>query len=224
MASLIADVVERYDVDGINLDYIRTMGTCVCNRCVAAYKAHQGRELLEDVRIRNTNGTLTSPLIRWHEEAVTDTVREISTRAHSIKPGITVSIDGHLRPSPDPEGRQEAMWANSGLIDLVFDMEYGKPPDIERHHLGRKHFVAPNKVVILLANYLSVDGRSHPLQAEALGRSVEYVLLRWKNGVGLYLYSMLDEDQVEVLSKGPFSSPLKKPGLQRKDATYGGKQ
>jgi hypothetical protein len=83
-------------------------------------------------------------------------------------------------------------------------MEYGNPPDIERHHLGRKQFIVPNKVVILLANYLSKDGRSHPIQAEALGRSVEYVLRRWKNGVGLYLYSMLDERQVDVLSKGPF--------------------
>jgi hypothetical protein len=204
MTDLIADVVERYDVDGINLDYIRTMGTCACLSCVAAYKAQHGKNLLVDINFPNPDGTLAPALQQWNDEAVEAMVRAVSAKAKALRPDITVSIDGYLRPNPDPEGRQEAKLVNAGLVDLVFDMEYGDPPDAERHHLGRSHFVDPNKAVILLANYRFEKGRSRSRQAEALNRTVDYVLRRWKNGVGLYLYSMLDENQVAALAEGPF--------------------
>ena len=38
MANLIAEVVSRYDVDGINLDYVRAIGLCTSDFCQADYQ------------------------------------------------------------------------------------------------------------------------------------------------------------------------------------------
>ncbi|MGQ9687942.1 MAG: LamG-like jellyroll fold domain-containing protein, partial [Desulfobaccales bacterium] len=45
MVDLILDVVQRYEVDGINLDYIRTMGLCRCEFCQKEYHRTTGRDL-----------------------------------------------------------------------------------------------------------------------------------------------------------------------------------
>ena len=201
MIDLISDVVERYDVDGINLDYVRTMGTCVCEECMISFGERSGRDLLSHKNFKTSEGLITKDLQEWHDAAVEEFVRTVSTKIKLIKSDVVVSIDGYLRAGPNQEGRREAVWANKGLVDLVFDMEYGDPIDAERHHLGRSRFVDPNKVVILLANYRSEKGGLVSHQGDELVELVDYTRRRWDNGFGIYIYSMLTSEQIEALSE-----------------------
>ncbi|AJE03247.1 family 10 glycosylhydrolase [Geobacter pickeringii] len=211
ITGMITDVVRRYPVDGINLDYIRTMGTCRCKFCADEYRKTHGRELLGDLAHPKADGTLEPHLQSWQDGAVESIVREVSTQARKLRPNIVISISGQPQPYPNQEGRQEARWLNAGLADLVFDMEYANPPDAERHHLVSSQFRDPRKLVLLISNHDWATGRPVPKQPDKLAHTVDYVRERWGRGVGIYLYSMLDDEQMAAFARGPFSRPSRVP-------------
>jgi uncharacterized lipoprotein YddW (UPF0748 family) len=50
------DVVKRYDVDGVNLDYIRAGGFCLSEACIEDYRQKFGRSLRKDLWLRKIPG------------------------------------------------------------------------------------------------------------------------------------------------------------------------
>jgi hypothetical protein len=133
IVSLMVDVARRYDVDGLNLDYIRTMGVCRCAYCRTEYGRRHGGDLAADIGAAGAHDPLPDPLQRWVDEAVESIVRDTAAQARSLKPEIVISVDGHPTPAGSREGRQEIRWANAGLVNVVYDMNYGVPPDFENH-------------------------------------------------------------------------------------------
>jgi hypothetical protein len=206
MVGLMKDFVQRYPVDGINLDYVRTMGTCRCTFCADAYRRRYNRDLLYDDAHPQADGTLEPHLQEWHDSAVEDVVRDISHAVKSLRPACILSVDGNPQTYANREGRQEARWANAGFVDIVYDMDYAEPPDVVRHHLVMEQFRDPGKLLLLIANYDWKEGRSVPKNADSLASTVAYMRRRWGKGLGVYLYSMLSDEQVERLGKGPFGS------------------
>lgn len=204
ITGLIADVARRYPIDGVNLDYIRTMGTCRCKLCADKYRQRYNRDLVDDIAHPKADGTLEPHLQEWQDSVVESIVREVARQVKGLRPGCIVSVDGRPQPYPNEEGRQEARWANTGLVDLVFDMEYAEPPDVERHHLVSAGFKDPSKFIMLITNYVWFSDKVVPKDADHLVKTVEYLQHRWTNGIGVYLYSMLDDKQVEMFAKGPF--------------------
>ena len=93
MANLIAEVVSRYDVDGINLDYVRAIGLCTSDFCQADYRRRFDRNLLLDTaQFKLTFGRVPS-LVEYQESDVAALVQEISQRVRAIKPNIVISAD-----------------------------------------------------------------------------------------------------------------------------------
>lgn len=205
MIDQVVDVARRYPIDGVNLDYIRTMGLCRCDACVTGYRQRYSRDLLDDEAHPNIDGTLEPHLQEWQDQAVEEVVREIAHQVRELRPACRISVDGFPQEYPSPEGRQEARWANAGLVDLVFNMDYAQPPDVERHHLVAAGFRDPDKLAMLISNHDWIRGKVVPKRTEQLCRTVEYLRSRWRNGIGIYLYSMLNDAQVEGLRNGPFS-------------------
>lgn len=206
MTGLIADVAMRYPIDGVNLDFIRTMGTCRCKSCVDEYRQRYQRDLVNDAAHPKKDGTLAVHLQEWQDEAVEAVVSDVSGAVRQFRPGGIISVAGNPQSYPSQEGRQEALWANKGLVDLVFDMEYADPPDVERHHLVSAQFNDPGKLVMLVSNHDWKGGRPVPKEARRLNQNADYVRGRWGRGMGVYIYSMLSDDQVEMLRQGPFNT------------------
>lgn len=206
---LIKEVTNTYDIDGINLDYIRTMGICRCNYCQAKYRKIYQRDLLIDSSNRTTRGALINSLQAFQDNAVETVVRRVSETAKSIRPNTIVSVDGQPKPSllvPSREGRQEVKWANLKVIDRIYYMDYSKRPDFERQALVRKELNEPRKLIPLLGNFeMLKDGECVPRHPKLVGELASYVQRRWPGGVAFYIASKLDEKQIEFLSKGPFS-------------------
>ncbi|HXY55237.1 MAG TPA: family 10 glycosylhydrolase [Nitrospirota bacterium] len=211
ITGLIADVVRRYPIDGINLDYIRTMGTCRCELCKAEYKKRFGRDLLYDADHPKADGSLEPHLQEWQDSVVETIIRDISRIIKALRPDCVLSVDGNPQYYMNSEGRQEARWANSGLVDLVYDMEYNEPPDVERHHLATTEFNNPGMLLLLISNYDWIDGKPVTKAANRLRRSAEYVEKRWGKGFGLYIYSLLSDEQIDMLARGPFRKTSRPP-------------
>jgi len=135
-------IVRNYDVDGINLDYIRypdfNPGESIpawgyTPVAVARFQAISGRSDLPDP---------TDPeWVAWRREQITGIVRRIYLESYAINPLLRVSADtvtygtisgeteAWLRSRPYREVLQDwRAWMEEGIIDLNIPMNYRREP------------------------------------------------------------------------------------------------
>lgn len=208
VVSMILDVVERYDVDGVNLDYIRAMGICMSERCKDDYTKFSGHELSADYVLRYVSGTAHNRIQAWQDSAVADIVKRVASAAHKRKPGIVVSVDGHPKPSGEKralDGRDEVTWANNGWVDVIFAMDYRKRFDDVTPDAVRARLTDPLKLYPLFGNYERVDDRVVPRANELITRYVQFARRRWPgSGVGFYIFTQFTDEQLRALRTGVF--------------------
>lgn len=211
ITDLMLDLVQRYDADGINLDYIRTVGICTSDDCQKDYLEKTGNNFKLDYALRGVLGPARDRIERWQDDAVTDIVQSFVTNARKMKPKLIISVDGHPKPPDEKralEGRDELRWANEGLIDVIFDMDYKERIDFETVDRLRKALKQPEKVIVMFGNYDKPDEKSSviPRPGALVAKYAAFAQHKWpNNGVGLYIYSMLNDEQVIALKKGPFA-------------------
>jgi uncharacterized lipoprotein YddW (UPF0748 family) len=212
MTELIMEVVRNYEVQGINLDYIRAGGVCESSFCIADYKKRTGRDLLADAKMRMIPTLTLKELFAWQEAAVTDIVSRVSSKARAIRPGIVISVDAHPGHRVDEvQGRNSIRWADEDLVDVVYMMHYEASPDWETLKAHQQRMRRPEALVVLCGNYDRPDGTN----ASAISRpggQVNQLLegartYQAGNGVGLYLYGRLTDEQISSLRTGVFRTP-----------------
>lgn len=211
IVDLMIDVVKRYDVDGINLDYIRAMGICRSKSCQRNYKSVTGHDLLADLVLKNVSHAARERIEAWQDAAVADIVESFSKRARALKPKITISADGHPASAEGNrplDGRDLITWANKGWLDVVFNMDYRERVDAESIDRARQRLKVKEKMIVLFGNYDRIDGKAQPRSGELVAKYIEYSRRQWPgSGVALYLLNLLSPEQVTALATGPFSEP-----------------
>ncbi|MGC9319603.1 MAG: family 10 glycosylhydrolase [Armatimonadota bacterium] len=210
IVGLMLDVIERYDVDGVNLDFIRTGGLCTGPLCQAQYRERFGSELTEDARRRTEEGWPNPNIVAWQDQAISDIVRRVAEGGREIRPGLIVSVDGHPRPPgepPDANGRNELPWVEAGWVDVVYNMDYGRTLSWLRVDATRAACDPPAAIVELCGNYERNDeGQVVPREGELVAKHIDFCRRKWPgNGVALYIWSMLSDEQIEALRAGPFA-------------------
>ena len=132
------DVVENYDVDGVNFDYVRypSVGYCFCDGCLARFKEWMDKGLPPE-RIA-TLSTMKDRLAyvqafpqKWDDfrrKQVTDLVGQVYRRAHDIKPNIIVSADVFpaFDDAYDHRFQDWKLWLKMGIMDVLYPMAYTK--------------------------------------------------------------------------------------------------
>jgi len=209
IVNLMLEVVRRYDVDGINLDYIRTKGVSTSRTAIAAYKKRFGRDLLEDLKTPVPDGEPNPHLVQFQNEAIAHIVRRTAEGVRKIRPDIVISIDGHPRlPSERPglQGRDGFAWAQNGWIDVLYSMDYGRTIAWRKYDAIRKALKRPSALVVLCGNYeREPDGTVRPRDAQRVAALIAFCQRKYPgNGVALYWLGSLDEAQIRALRSGPF--------------------
>jgi len=126
--SVIMDVVNRYNVDGINLDYIRYGGY------------HFGYNDASVSRFNAANHRTGQPAYNdlawcdWRRTQVTNFVRKVYANAIAVKPQIKVTADcycGHPAPGSFPGCQAYGSyfqnwpaWMQEGILDMDLPMSY----------------------------------------------------------------------------------------------------
>jgi len=214
---LMLDIVDRYEVDGINLDYIRAMGVCVSQSCQRSYRSETASDLLADFA-----GGAPTPAARrriqdWQDAAVGILVRDFSARARALKPRLVISIDGYAVQSSAErplEGRDEVSWANHDWIDVVFQMDYRPEIDVAAYRAARARLADPSKLWPLVSDFDVIDGSPEPRSGRWLSKVVDFVRVSERApGVGVYLYELLSDAQIEAL--GAIAGAGSAPGMVR---------
>ena len=209
IVGLMLDMVRRYEVDGINLDYIRTGGMCRGPKCAAEYRGRFGTELEDDLKLRDENGWVVSRVTDWQADCITDIVRRVAGEGRGIRPGLIISVDGHVSPpgsAPSTQGRTEFPWVEAGWVDVVYNMDYNQHLHHEAFDAVRGASSRPTAFVELPGNYeRNEQGKVVPRGGKLVADHISYCQRKWPgSGVGLYLYSMLSDEQIAALRAGPF--------------------
>lgn len=160
LVRVVLDLLDRYAVDGIHLDYLR----------YPSPEFDYSRSTLEAfrdwVRVRTGSGAegaesrwRTEPLayvgafpVLWdafRESAVTGSVRRVASEVRGRRPGTLLSV----AVFPDPEDalraryQNWAMWVREGVVDVVVPMAY-TPEDalFERQILWARDHAGPQRV------------------------------------------------------------------------------
>lgn len=142
--ALVLDIARRYDVDGVQFDYIRYPGAdyCYCAGCLTRFKRAVRPLLPSDLRasLDRRQGRLVYPQVlsqrwaEWRREQITSLVRWIYKDLKALKPSLIVSAAviawGHF---PGEFSRTEAYrrvgqdwygWLEEGILDVVVPMTY----------------------------------------------------------------------------------------------------
>lgn len=214
---LVADILKKYDVDGIMLDYVRYPGK------VWGY-SDGAVESFNKMYNRTGKPSADDQLWgRWRRQQVTDTVRAINSEINKTKPWVKLSAATiPWGGCPQDFVKTDAyaavfqdwrLWMQEGLIDINMPMNY-KDPANERHQQWFKDWLAGmekwsydrhtwNTIMVMRGN--------------APG-AVEQVKLTQKTkmpGVALFAFSQggVKDELVKLLSEGAFKEPAPLPEM-----------
>jgi len=216
MANLVAEVVSRYDVDGINLDYVRAIGLCTSDFCQADYRKRFDRNLLLDTaQFKLTFGRVPA-LVEYQKSDVTAMVQEISERVRAIKPNIVISADVVPFYESTDEGQKSIDWVNEGLVDVLCRMAYYRDINIKLTDKIRGLLKNPNALTVVISNVSTSDemltSKSfYSRDGKWFADTINMIQQRWpQTGVGVYEYKWLSDEQIAAVKAGPFK-PLAPP-------------
>lgn len=211
ISSLIAEVVLRYPVQGVSLDFIITMGLCRGSYCIDDYYQKTGRKLLTDWNLRKFPGYGVEYLISWQQEAITEMIRLIALKARGMRRDIIISASSTIPATFDLklQGENSVKCTDVGMIDVLYNMDYRSDIDSAIIINLKTTMKRPQAVTMLCGNYdLTSDGavvaRRGAKVAEIL---TEARTVNSGNGVGLYIYSRLTDEQIQTLQTTVFKTP-----------------
>lgn len=126
IVSLARDIVRRYPVDGVHLDYIRfAPETADQDRwypgdAVSLSLFRQARGLKPDAKVE------PAAMRAWVRERISNLVRRIREEAVNTRSGVALTAAVWRRPdlARDEHLQDGALWANRGWVDVVIPMLY----------------------------------------------------------------------------------------------------
>jgi len=141
---VVLDVARRYDVDGIQFDFIRYPGAdyCYCMGCLTRFKREANRALPPALRasLARRPGRLVYPQVlsrrwaAWRREQITSLVRWISRDLKALRPSLIVSADVIAWGGYNPDFHESAAyatvgqdwygWLREGILDVAVPMTY----------------------------------------------------------------------------------------------------
>lgn len=205
IADVVVDAARRYDLDGVNLDYIRAIGPCTNTQCLEEYARKYHRSLPEDWTLQEQEHTVPT-LIEWNRAAVTDIVRRISSGVRRSRPKAVITVDtvpfDHGRAH---QGLDEDAWMRSGMIDAMVDMAYEDPIDIATLDRAMKMYT-PARQLVAVRDYDLFGDTVIDRSGAEMSDYVRLIRTRWPGaGIDFYHYPHLGADQISSLGGGVFA-------------------
>ncbi|UVT14502.1 MAG: family 10 glycosylhydrolase [Nitrospira sp.] len=220
LVKLVEEVTVGYDIDGINLDYVRAIDLCTSAQCEEEYSKTYKRSLKGDTLVFKVLPNQVPSLIDYQETAVTTLVRQISETVRAKKPHLLLSADVFVGHAPPTQGQNSVSWVNNGLVDVIFRMDYTRQINIAAMDGTRRELNHPDKQNLLISNMSNPDemvsGQKYfARDGKWLAETILKIRKLWpKTGIALYFYKYLTDEQIAALQDGPFRQPEPNPILR----------
>lgn len=193
VVDLMVGVARRYEVDGIHLDYIRSMGQCFCDDCRKEFADQFGKPLTEATE---------DQWIRWQRQAIGDIVHRTAEGVRQVRPHAIMSaavfsnMSGGATQGQDPAG-----WARHGWMDIIIPMDY-RMQTLEVRTNERQFLNAlddDSKLVTGLSLYMRSDRKVMSRPPELVREQIELVRRMGIHGYCLFAYGHLSQQQLRIL-------------------------
>jgi uncharacterized lipoprotein YddW (UPF0748 family) len=143
LVSVVDDLVARYPVDGLHLDYARYPGAefDFSAGALAAFTGEIARTLRPDARAQLERVSRAKPLAivdlypnSWQDfrrDRLTALVRRLRATAVARRPGTVVSaaVAPDIDTARESRGQDWPLWIGSGIVDAICPMAYSTDPD-----------------------------------------------------------------------------------------------
>lgn len=130
VVAAIQEILTRYPVDGVQLDYIRfcEQPSCYCPHCRREFQKTLGKDLKHwpfDV----TSGQYTSRFVEWKQQVINGWMQQCSEEARRAHPGIIISADvfPDLARAREEKAQDWKLWLDRGWVDYICTMTYTAP-------------------------------------------------------------------------------------------------
>jgi len=216
LADLVGEVVKKYNIDGINLDFVRTKGLCYSEYCQTQYKQLYDRNLLTDNALfKVTPGnlpkqTLLPTLVEYQEKDVTAMVKTVADRIRKFKPDLMIGVDVLPEEAWLGQGQNSIDWIQGGIVTTLFRMDYGENIQFEKTETIRDLLPDPDSLTLLISNIhqnknLPIGQQHSPRSGTWLADNISEIVKRWPNtGIAVYMLKYLSDEQIQALKQGPF--------------------
>lgn len=214
MIDTMLEVVRAYDVDGINIDYIRTSGICTSSLCAASYRAKTGGDIFKDSKRYKKNEAVWERIAGWNAGPVNEILTELYAAAKSLRPDLIISADSHPGDRGFAlQGADSISWANEGSVDVIMAMSYQQPENLRWEELNSAlaRVRDPRKFMLLIGNFERHDVAGKTVDVWSrdpamLARLVKIArdITSENNGIAMFHYDDLSDEQIEGLRNGPF--------------------
>jgi len=201
MVDLMVGVARDYEVDGIHLDYIRSMGRCFCGKCREEFGRRFGKPLAEADE---------EAWIGWQREAIGQIVGRTAEGVREVRPRAKMSAAVFSnKQSGAVQGQDPAAWARKGWIDLVIPMDY--QIQTLQVRANERQFLAAldddNKLVTGLSLYMRSGGDVMSRPRELVREQIELVRRMGIHGYCLFAFGHLSDEQLETLRQDVNDEP-----------------
>jgi len=207
LVSVYKEVVQNYDVDGVQLDYIRYPFQRPDDH--AGYEAVSANAFHRDTGLSLASGGLNlKAFVAWKTLQVSQFVEQVSNELRAIKPNLKISA------AVFPMSRGQRLlaiqqdwetWIRKGWVDALNPMIYTTSPYVFRTSLNRvvdsvdhQAMVYPGVAIFRLDPQ---EMLGHIQEAEKAGA----------NGSTLFANAQFDKEKQELLEQGPYKDTTAKP-------------
>lgn len=201
ITKVLEEIVTKYNVDGIQLDYIRYPFQGGQNQMGFDFV---GKELFEKetgYTLDCLNSETMDAWKTWKAQKVSDFVKNISTRLRTINPHLQISAAVY---SGDRSKRLSTIqqdwetWVDNGWIDTLSPMSYATNTDKLTDLAGYVQETSQNKALI----YPGLAIRQ--LDTAAFLEQLDKVRSLGMVGSTLFAMAHLNEDKLNILETGPY--------------------
>ncbi len=189
LSNLVAELVRKYPLAGVQLDMLRYEGSscCHCPRCRAAFQQYLGRTLKnwpEDLR-QDPRARTAWDAFRVRQ--ITLLAQELASAARRARPKIKVSVAVY----PEWENARKSVgqapldWLQKGIVDFLCPMDYRASAALLQGDLARQRQNAGSQAEKILpgigatACRLSVPEIKRQIQAVRNAGMGGYLLFEW---------------------------------------------
>ncbi len=140
IASVILDIVQNYNIDGIQLDYIRYPGKTFGYNPIA-------RKLYKSQVEFETQNSWSN----WKRNQVSRFVKRIYMEIKSFRPKllVTAAVMANPEEAKDSYSQDWISWLKNGYLDYAFSMSYNYSNDSFKRTINNLNDYALNKKIVL---------------------------------------------------------------------------
>ena len=163
LTDVVGDIVSRYDVDGIHLDYIRFPNEWNDSYPKGATVPDYPRDPRTLAMFRKASGhtpeTAPHAWKQWRADQVTQLVRQIRSRVKHTDPSVALSAAVGVSPERSREAyfQDSVQWMRENLLDAVYPMNYAGDLSLFEQQMAVWQRIRPQIPVVMGIMFVDRD-------------------------------------------------------------------